>query len=577
MKSKKRFFGLKTTVILLLLIFSLLLIMSSMFVSAVSVDNTVLRLYSIDFKLDDYAETYGIVGQGYPVELWQEGNDTERIVVTLEYHYDNNRMYLSVAKDSVVTFVYDYNPLRQWKFKFKGREYEAEKVNIMLLKLPDSVEKDPAKIPEQVVNLPPVTVCDWDGNPLYYTDDGFLFNDKAQVYYDDINNTSNLLRVVKETKNNSDVLSSEGNGRFVSLSASSKTVRPLTDVEIDGVTYQIINGNGEPLSIDPETKKLVKPDYNVSSITVNDKLYALKPKAGGSPILAKLVVEKDGENQVVNFLQGSWEVFKRILNPFAYKEMVAAVAERFYIQKFYDLWGHEINKDLYVDLGIQRWSIKPVMTVGDYLEAMLERGQPFLVDGGAKTVGGEQLYDNLGSPLSILYGQLVDAAGYPVICYVDDLNDNTDKLVPRPVFYADGVYYDYNGEQLEVLEYGGLLRLCKNGVPVKSVISDLQRGEEMYFVYMSDGVTMIPSFVDIDSEGDIYYKDLEGNDISKIIVKPNIDITDYYRNNPTEKSMSGWDKFWHYFVIASAIVLAVGGFILIIALIVRIVKFIKSN
>lgn len=577
MKKKFNFIKIfKPIVLFFILVISFTSCLSNAFVSYASTNNTTLKLLSVHFKTDDYHYTYGVIGQDYPVELWQDGNENNHILVSLTYCFENENMFLSVPENSILTFDYDYNPMREWKFVFKGREYTAENVKLMLTYIPDDLQGNPAKTPEQIIDLPPVTVCDWDGNPLYYTDDGFLFNDKAQVYYDDINDTSNLLRVVKDTKNNSDVLSSEDSERFVSLSVSSRTVRPLVDVEIDGVTYQIINGNGEPLSIDHEAKRIIEPDYEISSISINDDLYALSPKAGGAPILAKLVVEPDGEHWFTNGLQICWEALKRVFTPWQWgNELQHAGKEVCYVQKFYDLWGHEIDRDMYVDLGLKRWEMKPVTTVGNYLDVMLENGQPFIIDNVAETVGGEQLHDNLGSPISVLYGQLIDVAGYPLYAYVKD--EKTDKLVPRPCFENNGLYYDYNGDELDVLEIDGILRLCKDGEPLYSVISDLKRGEHLYFVYLDDGVTMIPSIIDIDPDGDTYYKDIDGNDISKIIVFPKISLSDYYNNNPNEKIKSSpFDNFMYWLSLFSAIAIVVFGVIILIFVVKNIVKLIKG-
>lgn len=138
----------------------------------------------------------------------------------------------------------------------------------------------------------------------------------------------------------------------------------------------------------------------------------------------------------------------------------------------------------------------------------------------AKDINGNQLYDDRNQPISKRAGQLIDSKGYPLI--------SSDA---RPCFYKDNSYYTYDGLEMSVIEIatttGGSHRLFDNkNKQIHSIINELLSEEEIYFLTLRDGITIMPAIAKKtirDNTVYISFYDMNNNRLSdSFYIKPNL-------------------------------------------------------
>ena len=452
------------------------------------------RLYSIDFRADDIPITTGVIGETYQIELWQNSN--KKLTLNMIFRYDKqaDRLYFNIAGNGYIELEIPYNALSDWHFKYNGREYIALRVDI--------------RTKYSVNNIPSVGITDTDGNQLMSDGNGYIWNNQNKMLIDRYARPYRLSTAV---------------------SVKSKTAVMAVN---DESSVDIIDSLGTPITVDNETGRISDGDYKIRSVSIDDKVIFVTDGVSVVPSV-KTVIEPPWTN---NF----W-----VLVPFygikKYKEA--------YKFEYYDLNGHLLpsefvvidSRDEFVTIWQYFFDRKPVINVGDYL---YDKVRNPIITPGTEAVDPEnrQLYDVLGNPLTRKDGQVVDIMGWAVI--------GSDA---RPVFYdSDFNYYNFSGQVLSISVDDKLLDI--DGKAVRSPVSFSKDGYNLYFLYLKDGITLIPATAKSES-GYFYYYDLNGNKIDEsIIILPEIDKVDYENKQEKESWLDKLMRILSYVLVFIGVV-----------------------
>jgi len=250
------------------------------------------------------------------------------------------------------------------------------------------------------------------------------------------------------------------------------------------------------------------------------------------------------------------------------------------VDYYYDFYGQLLMKD-FKNSSIALSNLKHVITVLDlnltvieYISKLEEAGVTPLRNEKA-TRKGVDLKDDRGNQVYIQNNMLVDFMGYPLLA-------GDAKPCFYEGYYPLGVgenYVDSKGNALYVNAQNQLVD--GTGFVLRTVITNILLGEEVYFRFMKDGKTILPVKVTGNASDGYKFTDMDGNPINENdFLKVNIDLNDRKEYHP-EEFENGWDNFmrtlsniWNF--IAEYWWLIILGIVVAAMIVVALVKLITT-
>jgi hypothetical protein len=527
-----------------------------------------IRLHSAQFLAADAPSVSGIEGIKYKVSLKQAKSASAAIELRLYYNSDKDSgvKYLSVESGKLRGEGYlefklaDYDALSQWSVSFQNKSY------IVYPGLTDadvSLDGRFETVESILKDAPPSTVYDADDKQLFFLPGGTVINQDYDCVFDD------------DGRDSLEILYRDG------------VFKNSLGVEMQVGEQKQGNGAGQTAfapqmgMLEGARKKyLLSTDIArraVTSVTKDKAVYKVRVREK----------EADGGGQydiLCLYSHGAYNPETTRVEPLTDLQHVGAwlsiaFTGRDKYDLYFDLAGRQIDPERYEAFypgatfwesmfGMGDYKLTQVGTIGQYVDEILLAGEPYTEDRVVDLSTGEQLYDDIMSPISLQNGQFIDGAGYPVI--------GADGY---PCYKYEGNYYsiDPDGNK-HPLAVNSQKQLVDRGVTVHSSTVELQEGMEIYYSWMKDNTTSMPARMIYDGDGTYHLETVYGDEINKnLIGRNNYDFADRFKMHPDEKpeDASAWDRIVAALKLAGVALLAIAAAILAAALLVWMSRFIR--
>ncbi|GHU98553.1 hypothetical protein FACS1894211_02480 [Clostridia bacterium] len=364
---------------------------------------------------------------------------------------------------------------------------------------------------------------------------------------------------------------------------------PIT-YEPESGTFASIGGARPFVTTQKGSKYLTDKGYTLGTVSVDDEYYMVKitnRRSGeiNTAYATRVPIRLSFWDAVTSGVSGV------LLNSYDYFNMTGVRYDRSlydietvqrafvseFLKTYFGFAGAGFDKVLGNLLTVMSFGYNPSMgTVEELFRDILVEGGPYDSDTVLKTSEGNYVYDDFGTVVSVVNGQLVDGLGFPLISATDYF----------PVYLYDEKYVSTSGAELSfVFETDRFFLVDSDGAKVHSVLEEIleEKRKDIYFPYLRKN-TFYPGQVQIPAVGkknaagdDLDYTTLNGVDINSDLTWPNLSKASYNAHNPDDpfEEKNWFDQVVELLKVVGIVLLAVIGVIValwLLSLLVRVVK-----